>query len=244
MEHDEHGTPDENVAPPTMERVIARARVLAAVAKRAHLDGIRKQVDDPQLQRERILAWVHSTGISYEVEPDELTLLELPIGKLNLRQIRYSWRIEGVGVLVWALGVGEFPADQQLCKHGLLEALGAFDDNSTAIPLEERARMQPVEALVDRQLHMLNLHWRLRDLHANPRHYDFVEGCRNSWLGPIDAESHYEIVDRDLAIDSVPVFYADLDRVAQVTAAVAERHIAINWLMGHHRLYSAVGNDT
>lgn len=213
--------------PPGAERVLARARVLAAVARRAVLepDG-----SDEELGRLREAC----AEVSSELEPEELALVAAPIGALGERQvIDASWRIEGLAVLAWALG---------------LRALGPHDEESEAAALVEALARQasvlrPTVELAGMASSLLTIHWRLVEWRVNPRPIDLESFVARASFGPLSVAG-VPLADGDLAIAGVAIAAAPPERVRLATSVARERHRAANWLLGDHPIYSHVGADT
>src|SRR5213078_4404979 len=80
-------------------------------------------------QHRKLLHWIQLVGIGDEFEPDEWEVLQLRPGRLGRKQqINSTWRLEGLGVLAWALGRFELPPLEQLVEcHSLWRSLGMLD---------------------------------------------------------------------------------------------------------------------
>jgi len=89
--------------PPTPYRVAARALVLSAVACRGFIEKEAGNAEAEDL-RLRVASWVASVGISSEVEPHELAMLDAPLGALSPKQaMDAGWLCEGLAMLAWVL---------------------------------------------------------------------------------------------------------------------------------------------
>ena len=96
-------------ADPSARRVALRALALAAVCSRAFLEQDDPEEVDQEGERQRIEQWVIEVeGLDAELEPDEWRILQSGIEMLDDRAgVDAAWRIEGLAVLVWALGLAE-----------------------------------------------------------------------------------------------------------------------------------------
>lgn len=242
----EHGTlPDPDAPPPpSPDRVAHRACALAAVTARALLE--QEDASDPGVEqtRARILTWVNEIGIRDELEPDEWKVLQLPLGVPPQRDIiNATWRLEGLGVLAWALGRFELrPHDQLADPVQLLPSLGILNAQR-ARELIASPALRPIEELQALSERLFAIHWRLREWHLKHRPMDFPEFARNAWFGPLDL-ANLPLIENDLAIDSKPLSRALEDAVSRASSAAVERRVAANWLMGGSAVYSQTDTST
>jgi len=236
--------PLDDPVPPAPERVAQRALALTAVAARATLELDAPQMDDPEFHRQRLLKWIGELGIGDELEPDEWEVLQRPVGRLEQQSfVNAMWRVEGLGVLAWALQRYELPADDELVTPpDLYQSMRLFKADEAREILEE-PNLRPIEELDEMAIHLLMLHWRVRDFSLRPEPMDFVAFSKKSWLGEFDI-SRFRILDNDLAIGNAAIADAPADEVGRVQSLAMERHLAINWLMGDAELYSDVDTST
>lgn len=133
--------------PPDAQRVARRALCLAALAGRGLLEMEQMPRERAEEQRKRLLSWIGELALEDEIEPKELDLLRQPVGTL-LQQatVDAGWRLEGLGVLAWALGQFELPAYDQLVDPGiLLPAVGFLDLNQATTLLASPTLRSPEE---------------------------------------------------------------------------------------------------
>jgi hypothetical protein len=127
----EHGTilDSDDTLPPSPERVARRALALAAVAGRALLEHEDPSDTGVEETRTSILAWVEGAGFGDELEPDEWQVLQLPLGAIPEQDaVNACWRLEGLGVLAWALNrFGALPHDRVVVPAELLTSMGILD---------------------------------------------------------------------------------------------------------------------
>jgi hypothetical protein len=230
--------------PPTAARVARRACALAAVTGRALLE--QERLDDPNAEgtRQEILSWLDAIGIRQELEPREAEFLKMPLGAPPRQQaVDFTWRLEGLAVLAWALGRFELPPyDQLVTPADLLRSLGILDADA-ARNLLASPSLRPPEELAAQRERIFTVHWRLTDWRVRPKPMDFEKLARTAWFGPLDL-SGLRIVESDLAIGDLALSRAPADAVGSTASAAMERHLAANWLNGGSEIYSETDVST
>ena len=130
---------DEDVEPPTPQRVAARTLVTAAVVGRGLLEMQLQQGHAEVAENlPRIVEWIRELGLESECEPEEWQRLNTPAGELaEQAMIDSMWRIEGLAVLAWSLGlIDQPPYDELVDSEHLLPATFFLDEaNGRALPL-------------------------------------------------------------------------------------------------------------
>ena len=246
QEEDEGDYEDEECTPPSRDRVIKRTLALTALATRAtlELDALNGDVDDGEVFRKRILDWVATCDIDDELEPEEWKVLQRPVKKLQQQDfINAMWRVEGLAVLAWSLGLHPMPGyDELVVPPELYDSIGIFDPQA-AQQLQEKAQLRSEEELQAMHEHLLALHWRLRDFSIRPTLMDFVEFSKKCWFGSFDV-SGFRLIQGDLAIGDCALTETDPDELSRVSSIAVERHTAINWLRGDSAIYSEVETHT
>lgn len=261
-------TPDP-VDRPTPSRVARRALALTAVTARAILEqgdidlGFRTPEQNPIKrllkwwggqgdQHEMLLRWVTLVGVEDELEPDEWEVLQRPFGRLDQeQQINSTWRLEGLGVLAWALGRFKLPSHDKLVEcHFLWKCLGMLDHSACKAVLVDPTlkHLSQLQAMRRRQL---AINWRLTDFCLRHRAMDFIHITGTSfanydrtwWFSPQEV-ADLPLVDGDLAIRG-----KRLDKAAQEDVLIAgsiarERHQAANWLCQGPEIYSDADVNT
>lgn len=237
---------DEEYKPPSRERIIKRTLALTAVAARAtlELDALNGDLDDGEVHRTRMLDWVATCDIDDELEPEEWKVLQRPVTKLEQQDfINAMWRVEGLAVLAWSLGLHPLPAYDELVIPGeLYESIGIFDADA-AIELNEKVELRSKEELQTMHDHLLAFHWRIRDFSLRPNLMDFAEFSKTCWFGSFDV-SRFRLIQGDLAIGDRPLTQTEPDELGRISSLAVERHTAINWLRGESALYSQVETHT
>lgn len=235
---------EAKMKPPTSQRVAQRACALAALTGRALLE--REDANDPAVEvtRRRIVDWIEATGIGGELEPDEWKVVQRPCLKLSEQEaVNSVWRLEGLGILAWALNLFDLlPADQLVDPGKLLPAIGILNVNRTESLLASPQLRTPEE--MERLSHQLfAVHWRLRNFQLKPEAMNFAEFAKTAWFGPLRIEK-VRLIDGDLAIGDRAISAAPEESVRAAQSAASERHVAINWLRGRSQIYSETDDST
>ncbi len=228
---------------PSAAQVARRALVLAAVTCRGSIDRA-SGVPEAEALYVSILEWLTSTRLWADVQPDEKSLLETPLGSLPERDvIRATWRVEGMAVLAWALKLLDPPRhDAKVDPYAVAEAVGFLSDE---VPnLISAAELQPYEHLVSYRELLYAVHSRLRAYLRHPASKDFRGWIEEDWLDLLRVNTCELLAGDDLGIDGVPVAEADLERIREVEWVTTERHRAVLWLLGDAASYSEVHVDT
>lgn len=242
MTRDDDDDLDPDPTPPEAARVAARAVVLAAVSCRGLIE---QDAGEPSAEgfRRSVREWLGQVGAEAEAEADELRVLDLPLGQLPARDaIAAGWRSEGLVVLAWALGRAPLPPFTAICSPSeVANALGFLQPRAETVLAAPSLR--PVAEIDGMEAHYLTVHWRIREFGLRSRAIDFADYVRKCEWGPLSLAG-LTLVDRDLAIDGVPLVQVDPGRLQAVRSIVQERHQALNWLAGWEPVYSAVTTDT
>jgi hypothetical protein len=220
---------------PDARRVAQRTLVLCSVAARGFLDA--ETPTDAEALKRDLLDFVARHHLDRELEPEERAMLEAPIGSLERQPtIDATWRLEGMAVLAWSLGVAEMPAhDQPVEGVRLCMSLGLLArDTPLLVQLPQR---RPAEEIARMQTRLHGIHWRMADYRVESTRLDFRALASNSAVGPWDL-SDVPMIDDDLAIRGVRLDRADPGARTQTESIARERHRAINWVMGRHPVYS------
>jgi hypothetical protein len=231
--------------PPSPERVARRALALGAVTTRAFIE--KHDLSDPETEatRKQLLEWVATLEIGEELEPDEWNVLQRPVGRLEQQAVIDStWRVEGLGVLAWALGRFDLPAyDEEVEPQSLLDAIGVLKER-TARALRDAPKVRDLDELEILYWQLVAVHWRLRDYTLRPQAVDF-EGLpeKGGWFGGFDLSS-CRLIDRDLALGDVAIKDAPEDVFQTALSIANERHMAVNWLLGDAEIYSETDTST
>jgi hypothetical protein len=232
---------DDELHPPTPERVARRALVLAAVAIRGLIESAPND-DEAKDLHARILPWLRAIGADAELEPHETRILETPLGAAPPRDIvNASWRSEGLAVLAWALGAAELPPHDTFVEtRAVADAIGFLAPAPRVLAEPKMRSREELEWMLGR---LLGLHWRMRDFGLHAHAVDFKKFARENWFGGFDPAG-IPFAGDDLAIDGVAIVEADSQSVRRTSSIALERHLAINWLSGFDVTYSEVDTST
>ncbi|MCB9636890.1 MAG: DUF4272 domain-containing protein [Sandaracinus sp.] len=234
---------------PTAERVARRALVLLSVACRALLedDAGTKNAGEAERARKELAEWAQS--LDGELEEIEHLTLHTPIGMLPQRaRIDGVWRGEGAAVLLWALGARELaPPDVSEHPYDLARDAGLlrFEEGAlrpALVPALAEPTLRSEDELDWMYRRLLGLHWRSVELRVNPGGtVDMVAWAKDNFFGGMDLTG-IPLVQNDVAVGGVPIARS---RDAGMFGSIAvERHVAILWLTGQNRLYSAIVANT
>lgn len=230
--------------PPTADRVARRAIALAAVGNRGLIENEGHTLEAPEESRQAMLDWIRDSGVDDELEPEEWEVLQRPFGKLDSREIIDAvWRLEGLAVLLWALGLYELPPyDELVAPSELFELVGIFDPD-TARDIIAKAKLRTNEELASYSNHAAMAHWRFRNFWLRPVPVDFVAYSKGCWIGTFDI-TRFRISGGDVMVGQREISKADPESVTTCQSIAQERHLAINWLVGSSELYSKTDTST
>jgi Domain of unknown function (DUF4272) len=226
-----------DTSPPAPDRVARRGLLLYALASRGEFD----QDADPsraESYRSHILRWIVELDLEGELEPHEKSSLHADIGSLeDQKRNRLTWLYEAAAVLAWSLGRLELPpVDRQVAPTAVGDVFFENLDPNGPLILRPASEIEAYEAM------MYNLHWRVRDFHIRRRPHDTRSMLDDT--PEIRGIAPLRFVQRDIAVDNLPLHLAPPDRAAECFTIVETRRHAASWLCGHHKLYSQVPLDT
>jgi hypothetical protein len=229
--------------PPTAERVRDRAWVLLALSVRGLLeeDAGTPDAAEAEAQRQVLFDWAEST-VPHELEPEERAFLAAPVGTPNRSLVvRAVWRAEGAQVLLWALNARALPRhDAQEHPYTVAREAGVMAQVPGAL---QRPTLRTPAAVELLRKTLLGVHWRLRELGVNQGKVDFAGYAKRAWFGAFSLEG-VPLADGDLSVDGVTLALAKSERVQLARSIAHERHLAANWLIGTHDVYSSVNTPT
>lgn len=228
---------DPEATAPSAGRVAIRALALVALTARAMLEW---SGDDPGtgLTHENVLEWARETGAMDEMEPEEREVMQAPLRSLAPQpHVNAAWRLEGVAVLAWALGLADLPPHDRVTQPDDVWDHFGFLDVDAARAILAAPVLRPRDEIAALRQRLFALHWRLRDWSLRPTAMDFAEFAATAWFGPLDITG-VPLVDGDVALGGARIDQADPELFARVHSAAQERHLAVNWLWEGPELYS------
>lgn len=225
-------------APPTAERAYRRARVLLAVTARALFELLPERW--PEIVRLR--AWMMRESLWPEAEPSEIALLNAAPGGLAPRDaIDGGWRIEGVAVLCWSLGLAPLPALEEQAEPSQYRASLGFLACAPAIELGLRAEAELAtyfaQTAHDRRLLLDRLAF--SEPAGGPSEPTSRERRRDA-TEPIQLAGSEPDPHAALSIEGRSSAESSDDEVRRVASAAHERCIAAGWLLGRAASYADV----
>lgn len=234
---------------PDAKQVLRRALVLSCVAGRGLIEA-KTQIEAREQTRNDFLAWFQSRNLQADSEPEEIRLLNAPVGTLEQQDaIDAGWRCEGVAVLAWALGLTELgPFWEQIPDPRDAVGLVGYMDDTRADELEGDASLRPENEIEQYAEFILNVHWRLRDVSFRSK--GVPHDCRGLFSEemkgrcPGFAPPILSANGNDLVLDDQPMYLASAERIRAASSIVRERHRAANWLIGDEGSYCEVSLDT
>ncbi len=224
--------------PPTAKRVARRAVALTLLTTRATLERDFGKSDAVPESFDRLQRWMTELRIGKELEPWEKQAITAPPGQLDRQAaLNAMWRIEGLEVLTWALGLKGLPRyDQMSDVDGPWTAVGLFDTEKVT-KLLDRPTLRSPEELDGFRKQMLGYHWRLREFRVRPGRMDFRAFAAKCWFGSFDLAG-FELKDDELALHGQRLDEADEGVFGVCQSIVMERHQAVNWLCWGPEVYS------
>lgn len=223
-------------------RVAERMYVMLAVAYRGILD-IHPDRPNRDAYLARLADWFWSMNVGHELEEHERNVLDQPLGELGSQRAQELVQsLEAVAILAWSLELVELPAiDQFVQAKRLVEVLGLFREDARFVVDSAELRCEAeIRSAADR---IMAVHWRLRELELHPGPIDFLSMCRDGWFGGFDPES-LNMIGQDLAVGNQPITRIDPALRQRLHQSIRQRHQAINWLCGHHPIFSRVNTST
>ena len=162
---------------------------------------------DPPALHQRLMAWVESCALAHHLEAEEATYVSAAPGALEHQQVIDGlWQVEGLELLLWALGKRD------------LAPLTALSDVDTSLGLARVLRksvmtelispgLRPLAELEQQQAVQLAVHWRLREYGLRPGKLDFPEFVARAAFGPLSLTG-VPVAESDLALDGHPLHTA------------------------------------
>lgn len=220
------GSPD-----PSPERVALRALALAATSSRAFLEQMDPEKVDLDLEHARLRAWVEAVGLADELEPDEWRLIQTPVLWADEQAaVDAAWRLEGLTVLAWALGIVELPPYDEMVKPTELYPSLGFLDPDAGEAMTKRASLLPRADIEAVRAQLFTIRWRLREFRRTGETLDLTRAPTVSRYGALDF-SGCRLIDHDLSIGRLPIDIAPEDQIKRVDDIVLERLEALTWLL-------------
>lgn len=221
---------------PSSEQVARRAFALAAVVYRS---GIEQNAGNAEAEafREQILQWLDTAGVTPALEPQELKLLQAPLGTLTETQaMDAGWRAEGLGVLAWALDRWEL--DPNYAPSDALAIAGALGFmEPEGLELLKSPKLRPISEQEELARRSYLVHMRLRQAYEGASSTTSFAKLATDLR--VD-EASLGLIEDDLTINGIRLTAVPEEILRIVISTVVEQHRAANWLLGDNPLYSEV----
>ncbi|MBX2803169.1 MAG: DUF4272 domain-containing protein [Myxococcales bacterium] len=203
--------------------------MLAAVTCRGHVErdhGVPAAKDT----HGRLLAWFGRLALWQVSEPEERHLFEAPLGSLLEREYAAAtWRVEGLLVLAWAIGLTPLlPHDTEVDPFALTSALHLLQTDAMEVLAASTLR-DARDLRVCREFYDA-VHVRLREFRRHPEGKDDRHAYETGWAARLGLPC--PLLRGDLAVGGQPIESAAPSAVRIAERIVTERHRAAIWLLG------------
>jgi hypothetical protein len=231
------GSEESACEAPNAERVLARLILMTALVNRGFIES--SPTDEMESTRQNMIEAIADSPAWEEAESWESDALQTPVGETDDRlKWQLPWLSEGAMVLAWAMELADLPSyDQQVDTKLLYDLEEKVRSRKPAPPLRPLSEMQTLA------FQMLAIHWRLRQFHVKGEAMDFAAYAPKAWCGPMDL-SLARLIDNDLEVNGRPLSQASEEQWKTAAGIMEERRKAINWLLGHHPVYSETDTST
>ena len=214
---------------------------MLAVGYRALLEKDLQSRAERKLRR--LAEWFWALDIGNELEPDERKVLDADIGTLSPERVDgLALSFEAIAVLAWALRLIDLPPhDVSVDLRSLAGKAGLLSEDARYVI--DSADVRSPHELREAADHILAIHWRLNRYAEDSAPLDMRHMAAEAWFGHVDS-GQLALIDNDLSIVGKAV--ADsCDRArGRCQLITLQRHRAINWLLGHHAIFSRVETIT
>lgn len=187
--------------------------------------------DEADVMRDRLLTWLDDEGILSYTDELEMEIIEAEIGELTEWQIRdVSYRLEALGVLMWALERLEDLAayDEGFLDEEVLAELpnleGTIDDF-----LDYASLRAEDELLLERQVCEL---WGFRIKQIENEAGKLSDQTREKIARARKKGIVTQLAQDDLVAFGKPVHRLSEDEIEELRIVATERMKAFNWLFG------------
>lgn len=228
---------------PAPLRVARRALALSALTCRSQLEPHAGDAEARAIH-DGVRGWIVATGVDAELEPDELALVNTPLGQLAREAAALAgWRGEAAAVLAWALGRWELGAiDAPVDASDVAMALGWLEDAPPVLADDVRLRARTDVVQLAEMLEAAQ--WALDRALAQEPVVSLRTFDAGSFRWPRNAAPLAFTPEGDLSLAERPLTGAPEHLLRLVRRIVVERRIAVTWLAGQNARYSAITIET
>lgn len=226
---------------PSPRRVAERMFIMLTTGYRALLEAA--PPEDAAARVRELGDWFLSLEVAEELEPHERAALDSQLGRMRHGLVeRLLLSFESVVVLAWALRLAGLPPhDHRVSSRRLFNATGMLSEDARYVI--DSADLRSPHELREAADRILAVHWRLNQFERDNAPLNMAGMAKEAWFGDIDSDK-LMLIDNDLAIDNRPVAEIADDMRERCRVITIERHRAINWLLGHHPVFSKVDTAT
>ena len=231
-------------SPPDLRTVVCRTHCLGALVQRWEYEQTIQGFNElsiVEIHRKMVAdlaAWLQSEELTSYLTREEEAILGVPLGHWRKEMIdRIGWKIETLGVLVWALSLSKkiTPYDQR-CHHD--DLLIRLRIGKSILPTIEKARLRSTEELARAQKAATLWQWRaqtaqvlstlnaLSDQGALPG--SITSTAEAAWHKGVLPEP----LDGDFSAFGRPYREASSERVDLLSTIAHTRAKGLKWLMG------------
>lgn len=236
---------------PGAEAVATRALVLGALCIRAFLEHVgQQQPDAAEAERVRLLQWLNAEALAEDVTPDETPVFEAPVGELTPEQmLQAAWRMEGLAVLLWALGYREAvpPYDEEAEPEEVLRVLPSVGQPTQTFRV--MAAQRPAAELEAERQRARLWHWRARtqmllDQGFDDAEMDLVAAVTRAGQQAVARGDLPRLIEGDFVARGRPYHELPDEDFGVVASIAAMRHAALTWLCGLAATWDTAEADT
>jgi hypothetical protein len=165
------GLPTSDGLPVTEDPKTVTPRSADEVATRAIAVAI-AAVKGEGMSHDEVIEIVKDWEISSYFSPDEKNFIENP-NVTDSERLKFSWRYEGLDVLLWALGYkDDLPAPNVICD--VKADVGVIVDNK-GNKLAKNAKLRSMQEIMDMADYYYRLHWAAIELRINGKRNDLID---------------------------------------------------------------------
>jgi hypothetical protein len=196
---------------------------------------------DLKKQAEAVTKRLAEVGLWKHASPKEKEFLLSYGSKMNeYSHLAASWRMECIGMLLWALGFIEWPKIDEEINKELLKKVGSKEFMVKPLSLRLEKGISAKRDLAE------FWHWRVRTRQLIEKGQKFVpdENMKKAGLYSFDdivrfsvnhmneEDKSFKIIDEDCVFLGKPFRELTEEEYSYATSIIMERHFAMNWLCG------------
>ncbi len=143
----------KSIQPRSAEEIAKRAVAVTVAA-----------VKGEGMPHDEVMGIVKEWGVISYFSPEELQFINKP-NVTDQERLKFSWRYEGLDVLLWALGYKtDLPAPNQICD--VKDDVGIIVENKGVL-LAKNSKLRSMQEILDMADYYYRLHWAAIELRLN-----------------------------------------------------------------------------